>query len=101
MPRPMPLAPPVMKATLPVRSCMSFSYFLPGTGRGTSRRLVEGAFRPAPRLWRAPSTAQCAVPLPILGRLSLIAELPEIGGLFLAVRRRREHRLGAGAHRVL
>ena len=43
---------------------------LPGTGRGTSRRLVEGAHHPLlPVLW-GPSTTplRVAVPLPVPGR---------------------------------
>jgi hypothetical protein len=38
---------------------------LPGTGRGTSRRLVEGARRLAQRLRQAPSTTPLRVPVPL------------------------------------
>jgi len=42
--------------------------FLPRMGRGTSRRLVEGALHQALRLPRAPSTMLRMVPLPVPGR---------------------------------
>jgi hypothetical protein len=49
---------------------------LPGTGRGTMRSMVEGApfptrspIGPTVCLWRAPSTALRAVPLPVPGRM--------------------------------
>jgi hypothetical protein len=35
---------------------MGHQKFLPGTGRGTSRRLVEGARHTGIAWWRAPST---------------------------------------------
>jgi hypothetical protein len=41
---------------------------LPGTGRGTSRRLVEGALHQRSSLWRTPSTTGFAGgPLPRAG----------------------------------
>jgi hypothetical protein len=44
---------------------------LPGTGRGTVHRTVEGAIDLTPRWRRTPSTTplRVAVPLPMLGRL--------------------------------
>jgi hypothetical protein len=44
---------------------------LPGTGRGTSRRLVEGALRLL-QICAAPSTTplRVAVPLPVPGRIA-------------------------------
>jgi tRNA pseudouridine55 synthase len=33
---------------------------LPGTGRGTMRSMVEGAFHRRSPLWRPPSTIGCA-----------------------------------------
>jgi hypothetical protein len=44
---------------------------LPGTGRGTSRRLVEGVLDKARRGGRGPSTTplRVAVPLPVSGRI--------------------------------
>ena len=48
---------------------MSSEYFRPGTGRGTSRRMVEGASHTAGRLQTiAPSTTVPAAPLPVSGR---------------------------------
>jgi len=48
---------------------------LPRMGRGTSRRLVEGARRLAQRLRIAPSTMLRMVPLPVPGRI-LVALIP-------------------------
>jgi len=42
--------------------------FLPGTGRGTMRSMVEGRFHEAHRLPHRPSTTLPAVPLPVPGR---------------------------------
>jgi hypothetical protein len=44
---------------------------LPGTGRGTSHRLVEGALHQGLRLRSPPSTTPLrdAVPLPVPGRI--------------------------------
>ena len=42
---------------------------LPGTGRGTSRRLVEGALHERLAQPLSPSTTLRVVPLPILGRI--------------------------------
>jgi hypothetical protein len=49
---------------------MSGYAFLPGTGRGTSRRLVEGRFHRRGASWRTPSTTALrpAVPLLVPGR---------------------------------
>jgi hypothetical protein len=46
-----------------------FSMILPETGRGTIRRMVEGARRERSLLPTAPSTPLRAVPLPMLGRI--------------------------------
>jgi hypothetical protein len=50
---------------------MEVSRILPGTGRGTSRRLVEGACRMRCASWHSPSTTalRAAVPLPVPGRI--------------------------------
>jgi hypothetical protein len=50
---------------------MTIGTVLPGTGRGTGRRLVEGGglFHDAGRMRTAPSTMLRMVPLPVPGRI--------------------------------
>jgi hypothetical protein len=48
---------------------MTAFQILHGTGRGTARRAVEGAFPEAHHAWSPPSTSLRPVPLPVLGRI--------------------------------
>jgi hypothetical protein len=57
--------------------------FLPGTGRGTSRRLVEGAFSERCAQPHAPSTTRCAGGPPPRERGGSLRPLPNKGGYSL------------------